>query len=70
MKIPIHVNKNAWGNFWVHIGGQDKILTIATAKGVIEHVGRLLIENPEYSYAGHEDVTKQEVKDFIGNKNE
>ena len=65
MKIPINVNRNIWGNFWVHIGNQDSILTIATSKGVIEHVGRLLIENPDYSYAGHENATKKEVKEFM-----
>ena len=64
-KIPITVHKNVWGNFWVHIENQDTILTIATSKGVIEHVGRLLIENPEYSFEGHENATLWEVRNFI-----
>ena len=64
-KISITVHKNAWGNFWIHIENQDTILIIATSKGVIEHVGRLLIENPDYSYAGHENATKKEVKEYI-----
>ena len=64
-KIPITVHKNVWGNFWVHIENQDTILIIATSKGVIEHVGRLLIENPDYSFEGHENATKKEVKEFM-----